>query len=131
MGQQQILIVILVTIIAGIATIIAINTFASAQEAANLDAIQQDMIEAQSQSFAYFQKPEALGGGGGSYVGITLNHLILPEENENGTYEIASASEEELVLVGRSATSNFTLTATITGSLVVWLKSEVTEETED
>lgn len=128
MGQQQILIVILVTIIAGIATIIAINTFASAQEASNFDAIQQDMTEAQSQSFAYFQKPKAMGGGGGSYVGITLKHLILPEENDNAAYEIVSASDEELVLAGRSASANFTLTATIRGSQVAWHRTEVTED---
>lgn len=39
MGQQQLLLVILVTIIVGIATVVAINTFSSAADSANLDAV--------------------------------------------------------------------------------------------
>jgi len=43
MGQQQLLLVILVTIIVGIATVVAINTFGAAADSANLDAVRQDM----------------------------------------------------------------------------------------
>ena len=45
MGQQQLLLVILVTIIVGIATVVAINTFSSASEQANIDAARQDMLQ--------------------------------------------------------------------------------------
>ena len=43
MGQQQLLLVILVTIIVGIATVVAINTFGTAADNANIDAVRNDM----------------------------------------------------------------------------------------
>ncbi|MDZ7715010.1 MAG: hypothetical protein U5J95_02240 [Balneolaceae bacterium] len=44
MGQQQLLLVILVTIIVGIATVVAINTFSSASDSANVDAVRGDLL---------------------------------------------------------------------------------------
>jgi hypothetical protein len=53
MGQQQLFIVILVTIIIGLATVVAVNTFKSAAEEANYDAIRQDILQAQAMASAY------------------------------------------------------------------------------
>ncbi|MDZ7806938.1 MAG: hypothetical protein U5K71_07465 [Gracilimonas sp.] len=55
MGQQQLLLVILVTIIVGIATVVAINTFGSAADSANLDAVRQDVatIAASAQGYLH------------------------------------------------------------------------------
>jgi len=97
MGQQQLLLVILVTIIVGIATVVAINTFSSASESANLDAVRQDMLTIASSAQQYYMKPDALGGGGNSFAGISIDNLGgVPGEidgsfivNENGTYSIS------------------------------------------
>ena len=111
MGQQQLLLVILVTIIVGIATVVAINTFSSASDSANLDAVRQDMLSIASSAQQYYMKPEALGGGGNSFDGITVENLGgVPGEvdasngritNANGAYTISSTSGgDELTITG-------------------------------
>jgi len=57
MGQQQLLLVILVTIIVGIATVVAINTFGSAADAANIDAVRNDVAAIASGAQGYYMKP--------------------------------------------------------------------------
>ncbi len=98
MGQQQLLLIVLVTIIVGIATVVAITTFQSAQEQANMDAIRQDILRAHGMALTYFEKPLSMGGGGGSFREITLSELLLPQENDNAYYEITETSDENFTL---------------------------------
>ncbi len=101
MGQQQLLLVILVTVIVGIATVVAINTFGSAADSANVDAVRQDLVSMAASAQSYFIKPEALGGGGQDFSAISFNDLgavacdanALGTEctNENGTFTISTA----------------------------------------
>lgn len=109
MGQQQLLLVILVTIIVGIATVVAINTFGSASDSANMDAVNTDLASIASSAQGYYMKPTMLGGGGKSFSGITFNDLAFAGDiqssgsiavNENGTYAISAAGD-----------SSFTVTA--------------------
>jgi Tfp pilus assembly protein PilE len=95
MGQQQLLLVILVTIIVGIATVVAINTFGAAADSANVDAVRQDLASIAASAQGYYMKPAMLGGGGRSFEGITFNNFTFPgtiaagglsATNENGTY---------------------------------------------
>lgn len=55
MGQQQLLLVILVTIIVGIASAVAITTFSSASDSSNVDAVRQDMLSIGSTSQGYLR----------------------------------------------------------------------------
>jgi hypothetical protein len=119
MGQQQLLLVILVTIIVGLATIVAVNTFQSAAEEANIDSIRQDILQAQSNANAYALKPQVLGGGNGRYQGISLQAIYLPEENENATYELGEINDESFEIIATSE-RGFTLTATITIDSIDW-----------
>jgi len=110
MGQQQLLLVILVTIIVGIATVVAINTFSSAADSANLDAVRQDMISMASSAQGFYMKPGMMNGGANTFDGtsgneITMSNLNCPGDvsgaictNENGTYELTSTSSGQFVL---------------------------------
>jgi len=103
MGQQQLLLVILVTIIVGIATVVAINTFGSAADAANLDAVRNDVAAIASAAQGYYMKPTMLGGGGRTFTGITFEDFGfaangiaangLTAQNENGRYVITVAAQ--------------------------------------
>ena len=119
MGQQQLLLVILVTIIVGLATVVAINTFQSAAEESNLNAIQQDILQAQSNANAYSLKPQVLGGGNGRFQGITLQDISIPEENENATYELGEINDDNFEIIATSE-RGFILTATITRDSIDW-----------
>jgi len=109
MGQQQLLLVILVTIIVGIATVIAINTFGSAADNANIDAVRNDLGSIALAAQGYYLKPALLSGGDKSFNGFTFKGVsfagFIPEDaedliitNENGTYEITNAAGNELVV---------------------------------
>ncbi|MBD3615691.1 MAG: hypothetical protein HUJ22_03890 [Gracilimonas sp.] len=105
MGQQQLLLVILVTIIVGIATVVAINTFGSAADSANIDAVRQDIATFAASAQGYFMKPEMLGGGGGDWAGITFNTVAFPADevatngltalNANGVYTFAAPADTD------------------------------------
>jgi hypothetical protein len=108
MGQQQLLLVILVTIIVGIATVVAINTFGAAADSANVDAVRQDVAQIAAAAQGYFMKPEMLGGGGRSFEGITFDNFAFPAagisengltaQNENGRYVISGEQQGEFTV---------------------------------
>lgn len=113
MGQQQVLLIILITIVVGIATIVAINSITNASEASNLEAIKQDIIMAQGNSMAFFTKPVPIGGGGNTFLGITLRDINLPVSNDNADYVIGDITATDFQVIATSAYGTFTLTGTI------------------
>jgi len=123
MGQQQLLLVILVTVIIGLATVVAVNTFKSAAEEANFDAIRQDILQAQAMASAYVRKPVGINGGGGSYENITLNVIGVSEANENASYEIGVINPGSFQIIATSV-RGFKVTATIEGDSITWLRED-------
>jgi len=119
MGQQQILIVVLVTIIVGIATVVAIDNMQKSHDSSVYDAIQQDILQAQVNAIAYLKKPTMMGGGGGSYIGMTLQDILLPEENENAAYQLNNVTQGSFSILATTV-YGFSVTATITGDEVEW-----------
>ena len=108
MGQQQLLLVILVTIIVGIATVVAINVFGNSQEANNYDAARIDMLQIAAGSQSYAIKPVALGGGGQNLTNISflsipwtpdsVNNTGLNAQNLNAVYVISGRGVSEYIL---------------------------------
>lgn len=121
MGQQQLLLVILVTIIVGIATVVAINTFSSAADSANVDAVRQDLASVAASAQGYYMKPQMLGGGGNSFANITFNDITFSgtvtgantAENENGTYTLSGQSAGSFVITGVPASAGGSIAATV------------------
>jgi len=114
MGQQQLLLVILVTIIVGIATVVAINTFGSAADSANLDAVRQDIASIAASAQGYYMKPTMLGGGGKDFTDITFNSMAFPGTinaagdeawNENGVYVISGGASGEFTITAHPASA--------------------------
>jgi Tfp pilus assembly protein PilE len=105
MGQQQLLLVILVTIIVGIATVVAINTFGAAADQANIDAVRQDLATIGAAAQGFYMRPTMLGGGGRTFTDFTFLGLAVPGnldtdeddgetlENENGTYTFTATAQ--------------------------------------
>lgn len=113
MGQQQLLSVILVTIIVGLATVVAISTMQASYDASIEDAIRQDILQAHAMAQGYWNKPDMLGGGGRNFTSVTLPNLNLPEENENARYSLDEISASGFNIVAESYV-RFTVTASIT-----------------
>ncbi len=124
MGQQQLLLVILVTIIVGIATVVAINTFSAASDSANVDAARQDMLTMASNAQGWFMKPAMMGGGGNAFDDTNGDAITVEDicpgtvsgtvcTTENGSYDIQSPTETQFTLRGTPATAGGLLTADV------------------
>ena len=128
MGQQQLLLVILVTIIVGIATVVAINIFGQAADQANRDAVRQDLLGAAVQAQAIWSRPQLMAGADRDFAGtyITpaeiMSRLGIPGQyvtditgetasptpttfvrNENGVYGLAVTDSRTLTITGYAA----------------------------
>jgi len=110
MGQQQLLLVILVTIIVGIATVVAINTFSSAADSANLDAVRQDVATIAASAQGYYMKPDMLGGGGQDFTNITFGNIAFAADSIN-------ASGNSLIAI--NANAKYEITARSNGSFEI------------
>ena len=132
MGQQQLLLVILVTIIVGIATVVAINIFGTAADEANRDAVRQDLLAASAQAQGVWARPTLMGGAGRDFndnTAITpaelLSRLNIPGSatedaelgnivvNDNGTYSISIQGASELTIEGDPASGGDVITAIV------------------
>ncbi|MEX0927968.1 MAG: hypothetical protein WD266_06500 [Balneolales bacterium] len=105
MGQQQLLLVILVTILVGIATIVAINVFGTAAESGNRDAVRQDLLHGVTSAQALHAKPLMFDGAEQDFtnvegtlierLGLTITQNYGEDGddwgNENGIYTIDGA----------------------------------------
>lgn len=137
MGQQQLLLVILVTIIVGIATVVALNVFGTAADEANRDAVRQDLLAAAAQAQGIYARPVSLGGLGGEFPPadeMDLRDLNIPRgsastdtwdddeiENENGRYVIESSGGQTLILRGFPASGD---------DSAVWIQLTLTRESD-
>ncbi len=120
MGQQQLLLLVLSVIIVGIAVVVGINMFSTSAESANLEAVTNDLMHFSSLAQQYFIKPTSMGGGGNSFSGIAMKHLVpsvgggTEYGNDNGTYEISTAGTDSTVaLTGTPKRAQNTVTVTV------------------
>ncbi|MEX2411856.1 MAG: hypothetical protein WD607_10915, partial [Candidatus Paceibacterota bacterium] len=106
------LLVILVTIIVGIATVVAINTFGSAADSANVDAVTQDVAQIAASAQGYYMKPGMLGGGGKTFnnPNITFEDISFAasEISDNG---LTAVNENGRYVISGHAAGQFTVTA--------------------
>ena len=62
MGQQQLILLTLATVIVGIAIVVGIRAFTENSSKANADALMQDAVRIGNDVQAWFKKPPAFGG---------------------------------------------------------------------
>lgn len=110
MGQQQLLLVILVTIIVGIATVVAINTFGTAADQANIDAVNNDIATLASAAQGYYMRPGMLGGGGREFDDLTFDGLAFPSDEQDNSVPIAR-NENGIYLLDDIGGQAFTIEA--------------------
>ena len=98
MGQQQLLLVILVTIIVGVATVVAINVFGTSAKNANVDAVRQDVLTIGSEAQGWYMKPTMLGGGGGDFSKATFPRLGFGYTDSTNSTDVSNANGEYVIL---------------------------------
>lgn len=120
MGQQQILLLILVTIIVGIMTVVAVNVFESSRNEGLKDIIRQDLISAAKYGQTYYHKPIVLGGGGKSFNNITLSILGLDTLTVLSRYSITETSQEYFKIIAEPLIGLDDFTIVVYSETVEW-----------
>ena len=101
MGTQQLLLIVLGVIIVGIAVVVGIGIFGNNSQQANADAVLQDCMRLAASAQGYYRKPAMLGGGGASFVGLSLATCgWKTASNQNGSYALSSIAAGSFVVTG-------------------------------
>jgi len=136
MGQQQLLLVIMVTIVVGVATIVAVNVLNNQVTQANRDAVRQDLAQAASYVQSLWERPSTMDGAGRDFTTMNvediLRYINVPSSsfqsgdseatNENGTFRIEIESETELLIIGEpdSGPPNLEITVERNSDSGIW-----------
>lgn len=91
MGQQELLFIIIGTIVVGIAVAFGITMFRDASIDANRDALCSDLAILASRAQEFYHRPTQLDGGGNSFDLLTadaISRLTDSPRNDNGSYFI-------------------------------------------
>ena len=114
MGQQQLLLIVLGTIIVGVAVVVGINMFTTGAVNAERDALIQDVQGIASAASSYWRKPIALGGGGRTFALVTnVTVLGADSTNANGTFVSSAPGVNTFTLLATGGSEGVTVTATI------------------
>ena len=122
MGQQQLLLVILVTIIVGVATVVAINIFGQSAENANVDALRQDVLTLSAMAQGWYIKPALMGGGGGTFTEINVYDLGFGYDeatsgtaftNPNGSFTLTPTADAVTIVGTSRLNDDITITAVV------------------
>ncbi len=122
MGQQQLILLVLATVIVGLAIVVGIAAFTQGGDRANADAMIQDAVTIASDIQSTIKKPQPFGGVEDfseisfGQIGYPLTHgdgeniggAIF--ENGNGQFELGTRTDDGIVITGRSS-SDPTLSA--------------------
>ena len=115
MGQQQLLLIVLGTIIVGVAVVVGINMFTTGAINAERDALLQDVNNIASSAAAYWRKPAALGGGARDFTGITTVVVFGADSaNANGAFVLSGAGVTSFTLTATGANEGVVIVATVT-----------------
>ena len=113
MGTQQLLLIVLGVIIVGIAVVVGIGIFGNNSQQANADAVLQDCLRVAANAQGYYRKPAMLGGGGKSFVGLTLAKCgWKTTSNQNGSYALSSVAAGSFIVTG-SGNQNTSVVITV------------------
>ena len=115
MGQQQLLLIVLGTIIVGVAVVVGINMFTQGAVNAERDAVMQDINAIASDAAAYWRKPAAMGGGARDFTNASsVVDFGSDSSNTNGTYRMSSITATGFTLTGTGANEGVVIAASIT-----------------
>jgi len=102
MGQQQLLLVVIGVILVGLMVVVGMSIFVDHAIHMNRESLGNDLLNMAARAHEYYRKPQTVGGGGRSFVGLTkdaagLAKLSRNPVNDNGSYSIFTAGTSSMV----------------------------------
>lgn len=121
MGQKELLLVILVTVLVAISIGVAVQTISSSELSPNRAAIIQGINVAIGRARAHYERPEVYGGGANSFENITFQDLLMDSVTGHGSYEITDRTHTSFTFIGRpTGTGQNPIIVIIYRDSVVW-----------
>ena len=138
MGQQQLLLIILGVIVVGIAVAVGITMFKDNAVSSNRDAVTNDLVNLAARAQQYYRRPTALGGGQGTFSGLTADAAGLKKltsmpngTNANGSYTIKTAgTSAQVVLQGLGVETGNDGSNPVKVVMNVWADSAKVDQTQ-
>lgn len=132
MGQQQLILLVLATVIVGIAIVVGIRAFTENSAKSNADALMQDAVRMVNDAQAWKKKPAPFGGQASTqpvavvqdttdFTGATFPALGYALDgngdytNLNGSFDIVSADANGMTLRGISLLEGNEIEVTVAG----------------
>jgi hypothetical protein len=101
MGSQQLLLILFIMLLVGIAMTVAITIFQANAVKANRNALTNDLLYYAAKAREFYWRPSTLGGGNRSFFGVTFPKLSMASSNANGRFFIVgSPTKDEIVIRG-------------------------------
>jgi hypothetical protein len=102
-GQQQLLLIVLVMIIVGIAVVFSITLFRQRAIDSKRDLLINECGNLAMDAMKYYKKPSNLGGGGNSFVGWSIPDILTITATGNytttsGNYSTTIFSDSVLII---------------------------------
>ena len=97
MGQQQLLLIVLVMIIVGIAVVFSITLFRQKAIDSKRDLLINECGNLAMDAMKYYKKPSNLGGGGNTFVGWSIPDIIIT--TATGNYS-ATIFRDSVLIIG-------------------------------
>ena len=98
MGQQQLLMVVLAIIIVGIAIAISVQLFRSNAIESKRDLLIEETSSLATMAIQYYKRPQAMGGGGRSFMGWEIPSQM--NQTANGNFMRAIVNASEVIITG-------------------------------
>lgn len=98
MGQQQLLLILVGVIIVGLSLVLVLKLFEANALEANRDAVYADTMNLAGVVQHYYQVPQMLSGGEGSFVGFTLPEEL--NQTGNGSYTVSNITANTITITG-------------------------------
>lgn len=104
MGQQQLLLIVLVMILVGAAILVGFQIYDQSNRETAIDTISKDLVSLASDAMNYYRKPVTLGGGGLSFVASDRQWSVPPNLDtlDNRVYVVNTISANDLEIKGSS-----------------------------
>lgn len=106
MGQQQLLLIVLVMIVVGTAFLVGFQIFDETNRSTAIDNLSKDLNYLGSLAMSYYRTPVPLGGGGRSFNGgSTGNEWNVPaqlDSLDDRTYTITEIGPNSMEIMGQS-----------------------------
>ena len=112
---QLLLLIVLGTIIVGVAVVVGINMFTTGAVNAERDALLQDVNNIASSASSYWRKPAELGGGARDFTGVTsVVTFGSDSSNANGVFTMNVTSATQFTLTATGSNEGVIIVAIVT-----------------